>query len=376
MQIVQGHSTLKDPRAAVAEATASFESSPDILFVFCSTEQSPVEVHAELTARFPEAEIAGCTTAGEQLGDLHTNGGLVVLGASETGVRWAVDVVHGLDTQTEESITTSIDALVESVGIDHDELAPDSAVCMLFVDGLRGQEERLSSMIADALQGIPLAGGSAGDDLKFAETHVICKEGAFTDAAVFVVAHSIEGGPIRILKHQHFTSTPSMLVVTKAEGRVVNEFDGRPALNAYADALGMKAEEITSDVCFQNPVTFACNGELYVRSIHSIQDDGSLAFYCAVEEGMVVDIGSHDDMCDTLTNDLSSGFPEGAELVVGFNCILRALEATGKELHGELGAIYKDNVNALVGFDTYGEQLNGLHINQTLVAVGFGTPTR
>ena len=25
----------------------------------------------------------------------------------------------------------------------------------------------------------------------------------------------------------------------------------------------------------------------------------------------------------------------------------------------------------IIGFDTYGEQLNGLHINQTLVGVGF-----
>lgn len=376
MPFSQGHSLLADPPAAVEEATRSFGPSPEILFVFSSTSQEPSTLHEALVARFPGTPIAGCTTAGEQVGNLHLNGGLVIMAAYDTGVRWAVDVLHGLERQDEASTQRAVDALVDKAGIQRDELEPEQAVALLFVDGLRGQEERLSELLADALENVPLAGGSAGDDLKFEETRVLSQDGAFTDAAVLVVAHSLTAGPIKILKHQHFKRTKSPLVVTSAEGRTVHEFDGMRALDAYAAALGMDPGEVDNGVCFQNPVTFACNGELYVRSIQSIHEDGSLQFYCAVEEGMVVDLGGHHDMRETLAKDMEEAFPDGAEMVVGFNCILRALEATAQDLHSDLGSILGRSAEHLIGFDTYGEQLNGLHINQTLLAVGFGTGGR
>lgn len=372
MRVMQGRSQAAIAADAVSEALADFDTAPEIVFVFASTVQDPGGVVDALESRFPGVPIAGCTTAGEQLGGVHATGSLVVLGVVESGVQWAVEQIQGLGDQTDDSLGKVASKLFEGAGIDPEELEPDKAVCMLFIDGLQGAEERISAALADALEGVRLAGGSAGDDLKFEKTHVFGPEGALSDAATLVMARSTDGTPIRVLKHQHFTSTPTSLVVTKAEGRVVHEFDGLPAIEAYAEALGLQPSEVTGEVTFMNPVTFACNGELYVRSIHSVADDGSIAFYCAVEEGMVLEIGGHADMCDALKGDLVDGFAGAPELVVGFNCILRALEATGKELHDDLGKLFDEQIPGLVGFDTYGEQLNRLHINQTLVAVGFG----
>jgi hypothetical protein len=372
MRTEKGHSTLSDAKLAVAEAVGGFTESAEIIFTFASTAQDPDAVFQELEKRFPGVPIVGCTTAGEQLDGHHSNGGLVVLAASDTGITWAVETLEGLAELSADDVNHSVDGLFEAAGIDRDEIEPERSVCLLFIDGLRGAEERISALLADALEGVPLAGGSAGDDLKFAETRVFSPKGALTDAAVLVVAKSTNGSPIRILKHQHYKSTPKSVVVTSAEGRTVHEFDGYPALEGYARALGLAPEEVTGDVTFMNPVTFACNGELYVRSIHSIDESGSMNFYCAVEEGMVLDIGGHNDMGSSLRADLEAGLANTPELVVSFNCILRALEATGKELHDELGGILTDATESLVGFDTYGEQLNGLHINQTLVAACFG----
>jgi hypothetical protein len=55
----------------------------------------------------------------------------------------------------------------------------------------------------------------------------------------------------------------------------------------------------------------------------------------------------------------------------GFNCILRALETSNEEKHEALGKTLRKFSPHYIAFDTYGEQLNGLHINQTFVAVAF-----
>lgn len=369
MQTFQGRSAQTDARAAVQEAAAELPADLDLIFVFSSTEQDPEQVAQALTERFPGVPLAGCTTSGEHLSDGHSRGNLVVTGIQAPEYRWTTASVdlEGFDKGKAEAAAKE---LFEAVGVDPEEMDPEKLVSLLFIDGLSGVEEDFTATLADALQGVPLAGGSAGDDLKFEKTWVYGPHGARSGAATLVMAYSPDGAPIQIVKHQHFTTTPRSVVVTRVEGRRVYEFDGYPALEGYARALGMEPEQVSGDVTFLNPVTFACNGELYVRSIQAIHDDGSISFYCAVEEGMVLDISDHHEMSESLEQGLQ--FTRPPEFVVGFNCILRALEATGSELHAEQSEILQKACNTLIGFDTYGEQLNGLHINQTLVAVGFG----
>ena len=371
MKVYQGRSEIEDAKAAVDEASTGFPTALEMLFVFSSTKQDPAVVADALAERFPGVPLAGCTTAGEHLSGEHSTGGLVLAGVDQSGLVWGSVSIPEISAFTKEAASPAAQALLKACGMDTEEMDPESAVCMLFVDGLRGMEELLSAELAAALQGVPLVGGSAGDDLQFTQTHVYGPGGAQTNAATAVMARSVDGTPIQILKHQHFTSTPANVVVTHAEGRRVIEFDGLPALQGYARAMKRSPEEITGDITFLNPMTFACNGELYVRSIRAINDDGSIDFYCAVEEGMVLDIGGHADMTQSLSEGMSA-WNEKPEFVVGFNCILRALEATGGELHEEQGEVLAASCQAMIGFDTYGEQLNGLHINQTLVAVGFG----
>jgi len=64
-----------------------------------------------------------------------------------------------------------------------------------------------------------------------------------------------------------------------------------------------------------------------------------------------------------------SGITTKIDLMFVFNCILHRLEAessdTIQQHASEIDAISKH----AFGFDSYGEQWNGLHINQTLVAL-------
>lgn len=376
MKVFQGRSFSPNAAQAVAEATAEWdpEQALDLILVFCSTEQDPAGVAEAVAERYPNTLTVGCTTAGEHLSGSHSNKSLVITGVSSPEVKWAAAKIDTISSFEPDQAEQAAGTLFEALGADVDEVDPSRYFALLFIDGLRMKEEAVASALADVLEGVPLVGGSAGDDLKFAETSVFYNGESVTDAAVVVVASS--DAPFSIVKHQHFTTSPKTLVVTRAdpEQRRVYELDGYPALEAYAAALGMAPEAVNGDIAFLNPVTFTSNHEIYVRSVQSINDDASLTFYCAVEEGMVLDVGGHHDMVNMLADDLERirGDLGKAELLIAFNCILRALEASGGNHHEGIGELLQQAAATSIGFDTYGEQLNGLHINQTLVALAIG----
>lgn len=374
MHVFEGTSTASDATRAVEEAMdhwATETLSPHIIFTFCSTSQDAAQISALIQARHPDALVVGCTTTGEHLANRHQNGSLVVAGLHTPEIQWSATRLEKLSTISEAAIEAQTHAVLTEIGLDPEEIDPDGCFSLLFIDGLSMKEEFVSSALADALAGIQMMGGSAGDDLSFQNTRVFLGGEATSDAAVVVVARS--EAPFSIIKHQHFIPTPHRLVVTSVDpaARRVYEFDGYPALEGYAKALGLDPDEITDEVTFMNPVTFRCNDELYVRSIQKIEEDGSIVFYCAVEEGMVLEIGSHQDMETALLDSFSQLKQKLGEIdfVLGCNCILRALEAEQQNLHEDLGGVLATTAKHSIGFDTYGEQLNGLHINQTLVAL-------
>jgi hypothetical protein len=126
-----------------------------------------------------------------------------------------------------------------------------------------------------------------------------------------------------------------------------------------------------SSRAFASPLTFECNGELYVRSVQRVDPDGSIAFYCAVDEGMVLGVGGHEEI-DTALAAHAGATRKPATFMIAFNCILRALEADKSDKHAALGRELRRFSDHVIGFDTYGEQLNGLHINQTVVGIVLG----
>jgi hypothetical protein len=59
-------------------------------------------------------------------------------------------------------------------------------------------------------------------------------------------------------------------------------------------------------------------------------------------------------------------------LILGFDCVLRRLALEQAGLGSDVGRIYRDH--RVAGFNTYGEQHGGLHVNQTFVGLAFLEP--
>jgi hypothetical protein len=121
------------------------------------------------------------------------------------------------------------------------------------------------------------------------------------------------------------------------------------------------------------PVVVRVGGQYFVRSIGFVAEDESLQFFCAIDEGLVLTLAKGVDMVvnlneafDEVRNEI--GTPQ---LVLGCDCILRKLEVEREGLTEQIGQIFMDN--NVIGFATYGEQFNAMHVNQTFTGVAIGT---
>jgi hypothetical protein len=364
-------SCAQDPAAAVEALHDGLrQDDASLVLFFCSSEYDRDALAAGMAERFAGVPVVGCTTAGE-IGPLgcrdHSVAGASFSASACTAVVGRLERLssfHGADGV----------AFAQDLRRRLGDLVPDdwNAFAFLLVDGLFGHEEQVAHSLQQGLGDLPVVGGSAGDCLAFERTYVY-SDGRFTsDAAVLVLVAT----PLPFLefKTQHFAATEERLVVTAAdpERRLVHEINGLPAAEEYARLLGVEAAELGPAHFAASPVVVLIDGADYVRSIQRVEPDGGLKFYCAIERGVVLRVAKGLDLVQNLETALErvSAQIGPPQLVLTFDCILRKLEIAQTGLQDAVGDVLLRH-NA-VGFNTYGEQFCGVHVNQTLTAIALG----
>ena len=164
------------------------------------------------------------------------------------------------------------------------------------------------------------------------------------------------------------------MVITEADPlkRVVIEINAEPAAKEYARILGVPITDLGPAIFSRYPLMIRIADSWQVRSIQKVNKDGSLTFYCAIDAGLVLTLAEGDDIIYNLKNkldELNRKIPN-PQLVIGCDCILRKLEIVEKGLENEFSELLKGE--NIIGFSTYGEQFNSVHVNQTLTGVIIG----
>jgi len=375
--ILTAQSTATDPRAAAREIYAGI-AQPDTTLVlfFCSSHYDRDSLADEINRQFGTIPVIGCTTAGEigPLGYLdHSLVGVSFPAATCTAVtdrigdlqRFAFSDGFDVAQALRQRLTDSAPAADTS-----------NSFALLLVDGLSFREEPVTRALQNGLGDLTLIGGSAGDDLKFEHSWVF-HQGAFhRDSALLALVSTRL--PFQVFKTQHFISLEERLVVTDAdpECRRVREINNLPAAEEYARIVGVVRADLDPAHFAASPVVVLIDGTDYVRSIQKVEADGSLVFYCAIEEGMVLRVAHGVDLESDLEHTLARlrcqlGPPQ---LMLACDCILRNLEVTERGTKARVAAIFQRH-NA-VGFSTYGEQYGGVHVNQTLTGIAIGAENR
>ena len=119
------------------------------------------------------------------------------------------------------------------------------------------------------------------------------------------------------------------------------------------------------------------NSALYhVRAIQGVEEGNALSFLSAIDEGLLLRLGHEQEILRTLEHELNVRDTRGAspDFILGFDCFLRKLEIEQKQLVREASDILRSR--RVLGFNTYGEQHCGVHVNQTFVGVAFFAPRR
>lgn len=337
-----------------------------MLLFFASSSHAPEAISAQMQEAFAGATVFGCSTAGEIISGRMLKDSVVAMAFDGMSIKDVkVEVVERLKEGVcvEGAFSSFEKHFGEPVSVmDHDKY-----VGIILVDGLSGSEEKLIDKVGD-LTNVTFIGGSAGDDLKFEATHVYADGRSYSDAALLVLLKP--GTRFTFIKTQSFRDLGKRLAVSKAneETREVIEFNGKPAADAYAEALGIPVGE-APERFMHNPVGLIIEGEPYVRSPQRIKE-GRMAFYCGVTEGMELSLLESTDIVADTAQALAKAKAElgGISGVINFNCILRTLELNQKKLTEQYGALFADVPT--IGFSTYGEQYIG-HINQTATMLVF-----
>lgn len=359
------------PGAALALARGLGPGPFACLFLFVSPEADLPALAASLPAAFGATPVIGCTTAGEITGSGYAEGEIVAVGLPAAMFLATPRLIPDLGRIDGQGV---IGRLIR----DRQAMArarPDweGEFAFLMVDGLSVREDEVASNLARGLGPVPLFGGSAGDGTRFRATFILYQGQILQNAAVVTLIRT--AARVRVFSLDHLRPTAARMVVTEADParRIVRAINAEPAAREYARILGKDPGQLTPFTFAAHPVVVRIGGTHHVRAIQQVDANGDLVFFSAIDEGVVLTLAEPQDMAAHLAGELAALRGAGpAPALLACDCILRRLEALEKQKSGELSAILR--AHGVVGFSTYGEQVNSMHVNQTMTGVALYPP--
>ncbi len=370
--IMRSQSDNPDTEAAIADVLDQISAkSLALLILFVGEGHDLKTIEGACAPIANQTHVIGCTTAGEIGAGGYLSGSIVALGLPRNLFRVATGYItdlHSFDPDRARDLAFELRAEVTFSTADW-----ANEVAFLLSDGLSLMEDRLAWALSEALGQSPLIGGSAGDGLRFGKTHVMHQGRFMSDAAVLAVLRT----PCRVsaFRFDHLEPTDQRMVVTDAdpETRLVREINGMPAGPEYARILGKDPHQLSPFIFAAYPVVSKIGEDHHVLAIQRVEEDGTLRFFSAIEPGMVLRLAKGVDLEAHLERELSRLAEGGAApAILACDCILRRIEAEHSQKTQRISALLERF--GVSGFNTYGEQFNMLHVNQTFTGLAFYPP--
>lgn len=284
-----GHSSRVDGYEAALEAASAVQEQlggevPDLVLVFSTIGYEQEDVLEAVAEKFGDVPMSGATFEGI-IGRGFADEGMYAL--QIVGLR--SDDVQFHNFEAANAVEQPLEA-GEQLGRQVAEIKQSgSRVLFLFPD-FRTNITKLFEGIEKHCQ-VPLIGGTSGDNLKFQRCHQF-HDGRVTENACTAVLMTGNFDLMTIVTHG---SEPlgGPRIVTKCDGNVIYEIDGRPALDVASEGLG---EEITSEnlifaitlmgIGFKTEASSNFLSPYIVRAIHGFDfEDKSCTVPTTVTEG-------------------------------------------------------------------------------------------
>jgi hypothetical protein len=351
---------------AVKELQDQFSDMDSRMIIyFASSIFEPEVLSKTMNEAFNDVVVIGCSTAGEiASGKMLKNSIVAMAFDSESMEDVKVEILENINASKEDvlqNVKNTLSKFEQYYGKSMTDMDYKKYFGIVLFDGLSGAEEKVMDILGD-LTDIIFIGGSAGDDLKFKSTSVFANGKAYSDAVLLAILKpKLE---FDFIKTQSFHQLDKKLVATKVneESRQVLEFDGKPAADAYSQAIGI-AKDKADGMFMRYPIGLIADGEPYVRSPQRFLGD-SIIFYCNILNGMELSVLEAKDMIKDTKEAIENKKKELGSIkgLINFHCILRTLDLESKNQTQQYADIFSDIPT--IGFSTYGEAFLG-HVNQT-----------
>lgn len=393
--VAVGHSTLRDPAAAVDQALAPVlaRGTPKLVLLFASPSHPLEALAARVNGRIGGALLIGCSTAGELAPGHSGMGGLVLWALGGEGISVATGWGEAAGGGLRQAASRAAGCLRQVHRRRH-------TVLVLLADGLGGDQMEVVRGAYDiAGVDVPLVGGCAGDDMAMQRTFQIHGQRVLRQAVVAAAISS--DGPLGIGVSHCWEPIGAPMLVTGSCDNQVTSLDDQPALDRYLDVFEAPPEVRQGGEAFARFATtrplglrrrgrieirFVSGADLASRSLLTIAEmpQGGLAYLMQGDASSV--LAATEEACRGACDGLGGAPPQGLLL---FDCVARravlqeSLDAQAAALSAAGGGQPEDGelerIAALLdpcpygGFHTYGEiarsrGAGGFH-NQTLVAL-------
>ncbi|NRB20366.1 MAG: FIST C-terminal domain-containing protein [Rhodobacteraceae bacterium] len=353
------------------EAAGPPDADLELVVLFVSPQADIARIAAEACQLFAPVPVIGCSTAGEISQHGYGKGGIVAIGFPKSHFIARCTLIRDLESA---EVQPALDRIIQN----RNQMAQDapgwsSEFAFLMVDGLSRREDALTGQLAAGLGPVPLFGGSAGDGDAFERTSVLFDGRVHDNAAVLAQIRS--RCPVKVFKTDNLIPTDTRMVVTAADPgqRLVHEINAEPAARELARILGKDPEQLSTFTFAAHPLLVRLGDQHHVRAIQRVAPDGALVFFSAIDEGMVLALADQQDMVIHLDQEMRQlSAPTPPDMVLACDCLLRRIDAEQKQQASAVSRIL--SANRVFGFSTYGEQLNSMHVNQTLTGVAIYPP--
>lgn len=327
----------------------------DLVLLFGLRELIQEPLLNSLRAEFPNAQFAGCSTAGEMVGGNYVQNSVVVMAMCFDQARCKVSY----QAYDDSDITLHAQAGLAAAG---ELAAADLKAVLFFGEGLGSDADAILDAMRSRFDedGISpkLFGAKAGDNLKFEETAVVHQNNVSNQGLVAVGLYG-EGLDVSGGTCTEWPLFEQKLEITSCDANAIHTIDGRPATEVYAEVLGGPAEEVLKDSGFHPLVLFNEEGQqLFARTLYG-HDEKTGAVICAgnVQLGPLRIANLTSGSFEKGVEEVMSGLPlETAEAALVVSCVGRRL-TLGSEV-GREAAVIEKHVGSglpLVGFYGYGE---------------------
>ncbi len=367
----------------------AFDSKQTLVLVFCAPEfiDNPQPI-LDLAKAYPGSTLVGCSTAGE------------IFGTQVQDHSLAVAVVQFQDTRIEKSsasVHKSAESFDAGKSIGERLKQPDLRAVFVLSDGNNVNGSELVRGINSALpQEVVVTGGLAGDGDRFKRTWVINEGKPVTDT---VVAVGLYGQQVEIGfgSHGGWDIFGLERTVTRSEGNVLYELDGKPALQLYKEYLGDLAKGLPSSALLF-PLALRANSadtQSIVRTVLAVDEaTQSMTFAGDIPQGYRAQLmkANFDRLIEgaaqaaTKTQAVKtngSKTDNGDSLSIAVSCVGRRLvlgERSEEELEAALEKL--PNKTRQLGFYSYGEispsggycDLHNQTMTITTISEGKGAP--